>query len=84
MDRITWVDIGNGVSVGSLGYRRIFTAYAIYKKGVPSHFELDHELPFRQVRRNFPSKDAAQQFAGEYLVRAMSILGFVPKEGSDA
>jgi hypothetical protein len=53
-----------------------------FKAGTP--YILAHRLPFRGLERKFGTVKLAQEHAERYLVWAMELMGFFPKEDDDA
>lgn len=89
--RITWEAGRYGTQTGYIygdarGYKpkiQVFeisyaTDRADVKAGTP--YILAHRLPFRGAERKFGSIKLAQDSAERYLVWAMELMGFVPKE----
>lgn len=94
--RITWEPGSYSVLRGYIngeakGYKAKIPLFAIdyssdrkdAQAGTP--YLLSHRLPFRGIERKFGSRQEAQKHAERYLLWAMELMGFFPREeGGDA
>lgn len=93
MERITWEgdsSLQKGYILGeALGHKAKIAVFSIKLSLNPAiahsvtPYVLAHRLPFRGVERRFGSRAEAQKHAERYLVYAMELMGFIPKENGE-